>query len=1105
MISQYHNYVCCTRLTRYFTHSLLFILGIFVASLISIHPSFSAALSIEEQKDVWGGDKYSSTHYSGTSPIQSAWSGTIAAVIYHDSISKNYSMLLVAKDGKAVTEPIKICKDQEGNRSIYTVGLVWDGQAFMALYPEKGSLVLKRILPDGTLSGVIKTAITLSVDNKFQAIFKDGKITFICAATNKDLKIYSLSLEGTNTAAPVSLRASANFVKAEATSKGWAVLSKLGDFNPVVYLDFFDTQGNTLHDPIQIFDASITPEAIIHWNGSTLVFTAAFKKEDGSVDLKVFTYDARGGQINDSAVYAVIPRDGYLGSVNFTEELIWTGSYYVAVWDQGTPNRGAMEDTFALALDSNGNPISDPMQINAKPLDQADHASLSIGNDQFVVFTVEKGNYNRKTVYSRIKADLQSGVVPPTATPTPTVSSLTPTPTPTQFTLPSDVQIMTVSSYIVGSDLLHIKGNEVWFEVIESAYPGTVSGKSLPTKINDQLWYPKWTNKLSDKFTLLNPALPQMDGYYYSIKIKQARGDVILVQEPNAANQYEAVLLFENSNTYGEDWYEAELRWSKSPFLPPREFPASPYLYWKGTTAGTFHDDFLMTIQGNKTEFKNPSNTPLLTISLVFSDPLPQKAVNVTPVVLRGNIKVSVVHQPRLENNYQASLAFVFYDVYVNPGEVQVMITWKDTIPEPSPTPWPTWNPVMPSPSPVSGNPKVLWVVMDGRITPKHQSGYRDFDDFRDIFSKNMGATCDAIIAGSTKITEELLCGYNVVIFGNADVALPLSETEQNVVIQYVRGGGSIFIIGQQSNAIMQDPSSIYASSISKPFGIEFSTSISGTYSKFERHILLSQVKSLNGSSGSKLLVTPPAQAIGRASSGEVILAIADDGYGRVVAFTDEMAFYSRGVLPGMDIASYSHTQFAKNLAAWLLHKENTDIPTMTPIPTATNTYTPTSTPTFDPYATATPTPNTVNLLAIYPTSLTGGDTVNSRPWEFKLDDIYSLSRFSYSFNKNGSLLIDVGPADAGIGHSNDGAVWAVVIPRKNGTVSSSLLKQPETIEHIWVRFHPKTINDLFPPETVFNNGNPTLYSAMQRIADYKFRGSWMSGKNAFDSPAGCF
>ena len=534
-------------------------------------------------------------------------------------------------------------------------------------------------------------------------------------------------------------------------------------------------------------------------------------------------------------------------------------------------------------------------------------------------------------INSKIKADLQSGTPLPTATPSPALSIHTPTPSPTPFTLPADMQIMTVSTYLSESRLLHIKANEVWYEQVGYVSPGV----TCITSINGTEWYPAWdeTTKKSDAYSALNPALPQAEGFHYSIHIQQANGKVILVQEPTASNQFEAILLFDGELRIG--LFNFELRWSTSPFAPPIQYPDPPYIYWRGSViSGSGYGLFMITIQDKKAEIQlDDYRMKAFTSSLIITDALPQKPVDITPSVLKGNVKVTVLQQPRMENNYQAKLSFRMKQERAN-TEMQIAITWKEVLPDPTPTPWPTRSPNAPTPTPASV-PKVLWVVQQGMITGEHHQYDLDLDEFRDMFSA-LGAANNVIIAGSKTINSDMLAGYAAIIFGDTWNIPPATVPEQDAIVQYVRGGGSIFIMGGHQK-IVPEPSSIYASSIGKPFGIEFSASVYGTYKYFERHILLSQVKSLNGG-GSQLLVTPPAEVAGRASSGEAILAIANPDFGRVVAYSNEMSFYSAGALTGMDIASYSHKEFASNLAAWLLHKENT-IPPLSPAPTPTPTY----------------------------------------------------------------------------------------------------------------------------------------------------------------------
>jgi Peptidase family S41/Tricorn protease C1 domain len=137
-----------------------------------------------------------------------------------------------------------------------------------------------------------------------------------------------------------------------------------------------------------------------------------------------------------------------------------------------------------------------------------------------------------------------------------------------------------------------------------------------------------------------------------------------------------------------------------------------------------------------------------------------------------------------------------------------------------------------------------------------------------------------------------------------------------------------------------------------------------------------------------------------------------------------------------------------------------------------------------------------LNLLERYPTKLTAGDARpdNARSWEFTGGDIFQLSKFNLEIGKQ--LRVEIGPADLGIGHSADGAVWAVIIPRTNGTLTSQGTNHEE-IASVWLRFHPKEINRLFPPETVSSGDASNLLTQMRFIADSKITSSWQAAGRA--------
>ena len=138
-----------------------------------------------------------------------------------------------------------------------------------------------------------------------------------------------------------------------------------------------------------------------------------------------------------------------------------------------------------------------------------------------------------------------------------------------------------------------------------------------------------------------------------------------------------------------------------------------------------------------------------------------------------------------------------------------------------------------------------------------------------------------------------------------------------------------------------------------------------------------------------------------------------------------------------------------------------------------------------------------VDLLERYPTKLTGGHSsgVPASRWEFTSIDIYRVSRFDLEFGR--VLKLSIGPADVGIGHGGDGAVWALLIPREGGRLTSLAATNEEAITNVWLRFHPRDIDRLFPHPAVFSDSDTNLFAEMRAIANHKFRGSWHAGNDA--------
>jgi hypothetical protein len=138
-----------------------------------------------------------------------------------------------------------------------------------------------------------------------------------------------------------------------------------------------------------------------------------------------------------------------------------------------------------------------------------------------------------------------------------------------------------------------------------------------------------------------------------------------------------------------------------------------------------------------------------------------------------------------------------------------------------------------------------------------------------------------------------------------------------------------------------------------------------------------------------------------------------------------------------------------------------------------------------------------INLLDRYPTTLKTGDTVpgRARPWKFTADDIFHVSGFNLEVGKQ--LRVETGVADLGIGHCPDGAVWAVLLPREDGKLTSTAAIKPEPIASVWLRFHPAEIIRLFPPENVTGIGSAELEERIRAIAQNKMTSSWQAGGRA--------
>lgn len=131
--------------------------------------------------------------------------------------------------------------------------------------------------------------------------------------------------------------------------------------------------------------------------------------------------------------------------------------------------------------------------------------------------------------------------------------------------------VLNFCALIDGSDLVHLKGNKVWYEHRSWSLPGQGGGENQPTHVNGVNWFPSWNGNDSD-FTTLPTGLPQSGMPRLSVDVlggdnyvRNQKSALRIVQMPTAANGYEAVLLLDDDKDAGAHWCVFSLAWSAAP------------------------------------------------------------------------------------------------------------------------------------------------------------------------------------------------------------------------------------------------------------------------------------------------------------------------------------------------------------------------------------------------------------------------------------------------------------------------------------------------------------------------------------------------------------
>jgi hypothetical protein len=129
----------------------------------------------------------------------------------------------------------------------------------------------------------------------------------------------------------------------------------------------------------------------------------------------------------------------------------------------------------------------------------------------------------------------------------------------------SGTKLVTILSLIDGSDVLKIRGNELWFEHRNFVLPGKwvddsdASGNE-PTYINSEAWAPKWSGDVSLPYVFKARLLPEGSQVDAKLVTPHDRGSVTILQQPSAQNNFTVSILLDDDSVPGAAWYQVELR-----------------------------------------------------------------------------------------------------------------------------------------------------------------------------------------------------------------------------------------------------------------------------------------------------------------------------------------------------------------------------------------------------------------------------------------------------------------------------------------------------------------------------------------------------------------
>jgi hypothetical protein len=294
------------------------------------------------------------------------------------------------------------------------------------------------------------------------------------------------------------------------------------------------------------------------WNGPVIT---GINSPPSGLDPRLLT--AIGAMINDngagSPIYTTFPPGATNGTATSINDILVRTTYF------GDANLDGLVDGVDFALLNNG---------YANGLSGWSNGDFSYGS---VIDGVDFALLNN--AYGNLGGN---GVTTPVPVPAP-VADPVPTPAPTDTAadpIPATGATLEISAYIDGRDQLIIHRDTLQWHHLDYAAVGRWMGANEPTILtttdngtpisSDLQWVPDWSRPYPDEIrfedyssvlTGLSVPLPAMD-QTISLTPIQARGSASIVQQPSAANDFTAIIQFDDDPAGGPATYDVRVNYA---------------------------------------------------------------------------------------------------------------------------------------------------------------------------------------------------------------------------------------------------------------------------------------------------------------------------------------------------------------------------------------------------------------------------------------------------------------------------------------------------------------------------------------------------------------